>query len=268
LWYHPDISIITGIAYDHINVFPTYDLYLSAFADFIATHKKEDEIIWFEGDLEIEKLMKASSCTSTPYRTPEYEIKKGKCSVKYEGQLIPLEIIGEHNLQNMESARIACNRIGIEDLQFLEAMSDFSGAGRRMEKIYDRNEQVVYRDFAHSPSKLKATINAVRSTYTGRPLLAVFELHTFSSLNEEFLPHYEDSMKESQASIVYMDPEVFRHKNKEPLSTKFIKSCFGDVEVITSKPELIEVVNRHFYEGYHLLLMSSGTFSGAKFNFP
>lgn len=161
---------------------------------------------------------------------------------------------------------MVCNELGIDSDSFYKAAETFTGAGRRMEKIVSLPNQVVYRDFAHSPSKLKATTEAIAETYNGK-LLAVFELHTFSSLTEEFLPLYENSMDAADSAIVFYNSAVFKHKKMKELDSEYVKNCFKNVEVLHSTETLRELVDSSFKRGDNILLMSSGKFDGAKFDF-
>jgi UDP-N-acetylmuramate: L-alanyl-gamma-D-glutamyl-meso-diaminopimelate ligase len=265
LWYHPHISIITGIAYDHINVFPTFELYVDTFRAYIATHQP-GKYFWYKNDEELQQLSANTNVENKAYDTPNYVMRDGKTVFLYEDKQYPLSIIGEHNLQNLHAALLVGLELGISADAFLNAAADFTGAGKRMEKLFEDKSQVVFRDFAHSPSKLQATVNAVKKAYD-HPLLAVFELHTFSSLNKAFLPYYKDTMKEADRAIVYFHKDVFEHKKMEVLSKERIKQCFGDVEVLDNAEKLEEYVENAFAEKYNILLMSSGTFKPAKFSF-
>ena len=265
LWYEPDISIITGIAYDHVNVFPTFESYLQTFRDFIKTHGPEASIFWFEGDEYLQQMQEIAECDYQAYTTPNFKLDNGNYSMVLDKEY-PLSLIGEHNLQNLQAASLVAEKLGITPSQFFEAMADFTGAGKRMEKIYEQNGQVVFRDFAHSPSKLLATTEAVAYSYH-KKLLAVFELHTFSSLNADFLPYYENAMDAAEQAIVYVDPHVFEHRKLEPIPLETIKACFGSVQVLNDPTQLKQIVEQRFREGWNVLLMSSGTFSGTTFKF-
>lgn len=267
LWYEPHISIITGIAYDHINVFPTFESYLQTFRDYIATHKDNSVIYWFKHDAELAPMITSAKCKTIAYDTPEHLNKNGNIDLIYLDRSYPLQIIGEHNLQNLHASMLVCQDLGVSAQDFLHFMSDFSGAGKRMEKVFDKDGQVVFRDFAHSPSKLQATTKAVKDTYDSKELLAVFELHTFSSLNKDFLPLYAHAMDHADKAIVYVDPHVFEHRRMDPLSKDFIKECFGEVEVSMDPNEIQDAVATSFHNGDNILLMSSGTFSKAEFPF-
>lgn len=267
LWYTPHISIITGIAYDHINVFPTFASYLETFEKYIATHDTQSKIYWFKEDADLARMMKNATCNHIAYDTPEHKNTDGNIHFTYLKKDYPLQIIGEHNLQNLHASMMVCQDLGMAPAKFLKYMKEFSGAGKRMEKVYDKNGQVVFRDFAHSPSKLEATTKAVKDTYAGNQLLAVFELHTFSSLNKEFLPLYKNCMDKADKAIVYVDPHVFEHRRMDPMSEPFIRECFGNVEVSMDSSEIEEAVSTAFTKGQNILLMSSGTFSKAAFPF-
>lgn len=265
-WYNPHISIITGIAYDHINVFPTFEGYVNTFADFVENHESESVCFWFNRDEHLQKIMKDTKKRNVAYTTPNYEFSNNTSVVKKEENNYPLEVVGKHNLENLEAAYLVCKELGVSEENFFNAAADFSGAGKRMEKIYTSDNQVVYRDFAHSPSKLNATTDAVKEAYKGN-LTAVFELHTFSSLNIEFLPYYKDSMQAADQAIVFYNEAVFEHKKMPFMSREFVKSCFGNIEVINEPEDLELIVNTAFEKGNNLLLMSSGKFNGASFKF-
>ncbi|PCJ64601.1 MAG: peptidoglycan synthetase [Bacteroidetes bacterium] len=266
LWYKPHYSIITGIAYDHINVFPTFDLYIDTFRKYIETHTSDGEYYWFKKDPILSELSKETRVLNQFYDTPEFVTTKNG-SIIVDGDLkYPLSIVGKHNLENLVSAQIICEKLGVSKNEFYSAAKSFSGAGRRMEKVVENEHQVVYRDFAHSPSKLKATTEAIKETYDGN-LLAVFELHTFSSLNKEFLPLYQDTMESADRAIVFYNDSVFAHKKMEPIAASFVIKCFKNVEVVNSPEELTEIVNLAFNNKQNILLMSSGKFEDADFAF-
>lgn len=266
LWYNPHISIITGIAYDHINVFPTFESYLDTFKKYINSHVSNGQFLWYKNDEHLQKLTQEITISNNAYDTPKYRITSTGSEIFHDGLWYPLMIVGKHNLENLYAAQLVCVELGVTGREFYKAVSDFTGAGRRMEKIYDKNDQVIYRDFAHSPSKLKATINAVKESFEGT-LLAVFELHTFSSLTKVFIPLYENAMDAADRAIVFYNDAVFENKKMEYLDSSFVQNCFGDVNIINSKEELEKLVNSSFENGENILLMSSGTFQKASFLF-
>lgn len=264
--YKPHIAILTGIAWDHINVFPTFDNYVDQFAKFVDSMEIQGRLIYYSGDENLNNIAKncRKDIIAFPYKTPKYEIRDGITFVKSGKKEIPLKIFGEHNLQNMEAARLACRQIGIMDEKFYEAIADFTGASNRLQKIVDLPGKVAFKDFAHSPSKLKATVKAVRKQYPNRKLVACMELHTFSSLTSDFLPQYADSMKEADIAFVYYNPEVIHHKQLQELEPEKVKEAFGgdNLTVFTDTKKLQAELKSLNYDNSALLLMSSGNFSG------
>lgn len=265
--YKAHIAIITGIAWDHINVFPSFENYVEQFSKFVETMEIQGRLIYFDGDENLKKIARDTTridVVSFPYRTPKYEIKNGVTYVKTRKGMVALKIFGEHNLQNLEAARLACKQVGIMDDKFYEAIADFPGASNRMQKIVDKPDRVAFKDFAHSPSKLKATVKAARTQYPDRKLIACMELHTFSSLTEEFLPQYADSMKDADVAFVYYSPEVIKHKRLKEIKPEDVKAAFGgdNLTVFTNSEELQAKLREFNYENSALLLMTSGKFSG------
>ena len=265
LWYHPHVAILTGIAWDHINVFPTFPQYVDTFRKFVHSIEPNGSFIYFKGDenlcLLAEELKQSSSL----------EGKSGRVSVipydAYDGN-VPMQVFGKHNMQNLQAAMLACHCIGVAPEDFYREISTFTGASNRLEKICETENSVAYKDFAHSPSKLKATINAVRERYPEKKLIACMELHTFSSLMADFLPQYKDCMKEADVAYVYFNPKVIEHKRLTPISAEDVRKAFGtkNVEVFTSSEALQKAICRQYsafsHQGVALLMMSSGTFDG------
>jgi len=274
LLYHPNIAILTGIAWDHINVFPTFEEYVETFRKFVGLIEPNGEFIYFEGDANLCKLADdaRTDIKRHPYKTLPYKVKNSVVCLEYPEEL-PLRIFGEHNLQNMHAAAIAIERlvamlkIDISKKQIYEALSSFGGAKNRLEKIFDNNNLVVFKDFAHSPSKLLATVHAVRQQYPKKRLVACMELHTFSSLMSDFLPHYKGCMKEADTAFVYYNPEVVAHKKLATITPEQVEEGFGGgVEVFTDSKQLKSRLEQLDYSNTVLLLMSSGTFDGLQFN--
>jgi UDP-N-acetylmuramate: L-alanyl-gamma-D-glutamyl-meso-diaminopimelate ligase len=265
--YKANIGLISGIAWDHVNVFPTYDSYLEQFRIFASQIPSDGQLIYCSEDEEVLKVVDStiSKSTKTGYSIPAHEIKNG---VTYllnpNDQRIPLKIFGDHNLMNMEGARKVCAFLGISDENFYKAIQDFKGAARRLEILALNDQVAVYKDFAHSPSKLKATTEAVRAQYPDRTLIACMELHTFSSLNEKFLDQYKDSMQKADIAIVYFNPKTIEHKKLDPLSDEQVKKAFGrdDLMVLQDSTLLRKELIRMDAKGKVFLLMSSGTFDG------
>lgn len=267
LWYHPDIAVITGIAWDHINVFPTEDEYLQTFLEFVSGMAEESLLFVYRKEAQLPKLERAANCKWYTYDTMEHERIGEQLSIRVKKETFPLHIFGAHNLQNLQAAKLVCAALGVSDLNFARSASSFEGAGKRLEKIYETEELVIYRDFAHAPSKVKATTLAVRDQYPDRLFLAAFELHTFSSLKEEFIDAYKDSLNPADKAWVYCDPHVFEMKRMPVLSSKRIQQAFGEeVEVLGNKSELQSAIQEAMGPPAVVLLMSSGNFGGMQPN--
>ncbi|OJV35905.1 MAG: peptidoglycan synthetase [Bacteroidales bacterium 36-12] len=264
--YKPHIAILTGIAWDHINVFPTFENYVEQFRKFVDLMEIQGRLIYFDGDKELnlisEKLRR--DIIPFPYNTPSHEVIDGITYLITKKGNIPLKIFGEHNLQNLNAARLACKQIGITEENFNNAISDFPGASNRLQKICETTTSVAFKDFAHSPSKLQATVQAVKSQYPKKQLIACMELHTFSSLTDSFLPQYSDCMKEADIAFVYFNPEVIKHKGLKQINPNEVKSAFGgeNLSVYTDSSLLQEKLRKMDYNNTALLLMTSGNFSG------
>lgn len=263
--YYPDIAILTGIAWDHMNVFPTFDNYVEQFARFAEKIAADGCLIYYQGD---ENLRKILSCCrpgvqKIPYDTFPHRVRNGKTFLNLEGET-ELRIFGQHNLQNISAAYLACRELGIDDTSFLKAISTYKGAAKRLQKISENAHSVAFLDFAHSPSKLKATLEAVREQYPDKELIACMELHTFSSLNADFLPQYKDCMRSADKAAVFFDPEVVRHKKLPEITAEDVKKGFGDpqLEVFTDRNRFLEYLAGQDYKNHVLLMMTSGNFSG------
>jgi len=269
-FYHTEIGIITGIAWDHINVFPTYENYVEQFEIFIKGLPKYGALIYCADDKEVKRVSENTPCEARliPYSTPQNLVKNGITYIVVNGQEIPLKVFGNHNLQNMMAAKFACIEAGITEAQFYEAIQHFKGTAKRLETIKETAESVVYRDFAHAPSKLKATVNAVKNLHPERKLIAVYELHTFSSLNKAFLPHYNQCMVEADLSAVLFSKHALEMKKMPMLDEAEVAAGFGgNIKVFTDKNELRKFIESHYSGKENLLLMSSGTFDGMELEF-
>ena len=264
--YIPHIAILTGIAWDHINVFPTFENYVSQFSKFVDLMETQGRLIYFKEDPELQKIADnlRRDIVPFPYQTPEHEIVNGVTYLKTRKGNVPLKIFGEHNLQNLHAARLACKQIGVTEDQFNNAIADFPGASNRMQKICETDNAVAFKDFAHSPSKLKATVHAVRTQYPDKKLVACMELHTFSSLTDAFLPQYAGCMEEADVAFVYFNPEVIKHKGLQPIDPEKVKDAFGgdNLNVYTDSSALQATLKSMQYDNSALLLMTSGNFSG------
>ncbi len=264
--YKPDIALLSGIAWDHINVFPTFDNYVEQFSIFVNLIEPNGSLIHFEGDKEIKSIVSQSTneIDFIPYNTPTFEIKNGQTIITIEDVAYPLNIFGKHNLQNLLGAMYVCNQMGISTEDFMKAIQSFSGASKRLELLQKNEQAVIYKDFAHSPSKLKATTSALKEQFPNRELIACMELHTFSSLNQTFLNQYDGAMKSADKAFVYFSPEAIKHKKLDMLSPSQVKASFNtdNVEVFTESTELLARLKDIKFKERNLLLMSSGNFGG------
>ncbi|MCB0762626.1 MAG: peptidoglycan synthetase [Flavobacteriales bacterium] len=263
--YQPHVALISGIAWDHINVFPTFDGYVDQFRQFAHSVEAGGELIWFEGDEHLQTIVQEGgmACRQMAYRAHPHAIEHGHTYLMHDGRTIPVKIFGRHNMENLEGARLVCESVGISRDEFYEAIATFTGAARRLELLESTMTTSIYRDFAHSPSKLKATTAALKSQYPDRTLVACMELHTFSSLSAEFLDHYRDTMKDADRAIVFFNPEALAHKKLPMITKEQVKSGFGgNVEVITNTVDLQALLYDLPLEDVSLLLMSSGNFGG------
>ena len=264
--YDPHIALISGIAWDHINVFPTFENYLEQFEVFIDQMKEGSILTYCQADETLDETVYeyGQHLNLRPYETPGYSIENGKSFIERGGERVEVSVFGEHNLQNLNGALMVCAAIGTDDDEFYEAIKDFKGAARRLEEIGRNDNTVVYKDFAHSPSKLHATVKAVKKQWPNRKLVACMELHTFSSLTKEFLLEYDGTMNEADAAIVFFKEETLAQKRLDPISTDEVKSAFGrsDIEVFTSSEKLKDRLEQIELANSNLLLMSSGNFGG------
>lgn len=267
--YKPDLAIISGIAWDHINVFPTFENYVEQFDLFCAEIAENGTLVFNSEDEEVKKLGKkwSAKLNTIAYQTPSYEVRENGTRLFHQGRSYELQIFGQHNLQNLMGAMQLAAGIGIENDRFLSAMASFKGAGKRLQKVVEKGDFVMYKDFAHSPSKLKATTKAVKEQYADRKVVACMELHTFSSLKKEFLPHYLDAMAVADHALVYFSPEVVAHKKLEPISIEQVHAGFGGgVEVVNSTKEVQAFLSQFDWNNSALLMMSSGNFDGIDYD--
>jgi len=267
--YKPNIAILTGIAWDHINVFPTFENYVEQFKIFVDLIEEGGSIVYCESDSNVKDVSLASTnkIKKIPYAVPTYSIDNGITSLIKEKRKIELEVFGEHNLMNLEGARLVCNELKISDDQFYNAIRSFKGAARRLELVKRNNNTAFYKDFAHSPSKLKATTAAMKQQYSNRQLVACMELHTFSSLNEEFLAQYKGSMENADEAYVYFNPHTIEHKKLKPISIEQVSKAFGgnNIKVFTDSAELKQLLQKESWSNKNLLMMTSGNFDGIDF---
>ncbi|OCX52874.1 peptidoglycan synthetase [Mucilaginibacter sp. PPCGB 2223] len=268
--YKANLAVLSGIAWDHINVFPTFGIYTDQFAGFLKTMETGGKVIYSEQDQVLAEVVNASDApvAKIPYNLPQFKITDGITSLIHNQKTYPLQVFGEHNLLNTEAARLICLELGIEEDQFYEAITAFKGAARRLELLGKGDGINVYKDFAHSPSKLKATIHAVKAQFPDRKLLALIELHTFSSLNKDFLGEYAHTMDEADEAIVFIDEHTFQQKKMEPYPAEVVKDAFSreDITVFNHAEELLKHVEAVEIQNKNLLFMSSGNFGGVDLN--
>lgn len=263
--YRPDIAVLTGIAWDHMNVFPTFDNYVEQFARFIETIQDNGTLIYFKEDENIRAIIHRAhhSVKAIPYEAYPHVNQNGQTHLKNEQETV-LKIFGLHNMQNLSAAYWVCREIGIQESDFFNAMMSYKGAAKRLQIIAKTAQAIAYLDFAHSPSKLKATIQAVKEQYPGKKLIACMELHTFSSLNAAFLPQYRNCMALADTAIVFFNPEVVAHKKLPEIKPADVKNGFASdrIHVYTDNQQLINFLKQVNYHNSILLFMTSGNFSG------
>ncbi|NBV91451.1 MAG: peptidoglycan synthetase [Flavobacteriia bacterium] len=267
--YKPHIALISGIAWDHINVFPTFENYVEQFDIFIKQIEPNGVLVYNEVDPVLQSLALSNLQTgsSVAYQIPEYEVNAEGTLLKYDSKEYPLLVFGEHNLQNLMGAMFVAEAMGINAHNFLQAMSDFTGAGKRLQKVVDVPPFKMFKDFAHSPSKLKATTAAVKNQFKSFKLVACMELHTFSSLKKEFLPQYLDTMKTADTALVYFNPKVVAHKKLESITKEMVYEGFGgNVVVVNDTQSVLDFIHKEVGQQSVLLMMSSGNFDGINFD--
>lgn len=263
--YRPHIALLSGIAWDHINVFPTFSNYLKQFELFIDQIQDGGYLTYCSEDETLNVISSSNPEIETEaYQLPEHRIEDGKTYITHEEGETELEIFGAHNLLNMMGASNICKQLGVTEKRFFTSMESFKGASRRLEKIYEREGLIVYKDFAHSPSKVRATVKAVREQFLDYKVITGLELHTFSSLNKSFLAEYKHTMSGVDIAYVYYDPESIAHKKLEDLSEDLVYESFDrkDLKVFVDSEEYCESIQKEVNSKTVVLLMSSGNFGG------
>lgn len=262
--YKPDIAVISGIAWDHINVFPTLQNYVDQFDLFVDTINDYGSLIYCAEDKTVNDLVnhKNPNLKLLPYIAPEFGIENGETYLITSQKKIPLAVFGRHNLLNMQAAKLVCNELGISENDFYDAIKNFTGAAKRLEIVGKNLHSTIFKDFAHSPSKLVATIAAVKEQYPDRKLIACIELHTYSSLNKNFLNEYKNTMDKADVAIIFIDNKTFIHKGLEPYTAQDIKEAFNisQFNLFTDCEELFEYLSSLTLKNSNLLMMSSGNF--------
>ena len=269
--YQPNIALISGIAWDHINVFPTFDNYVEQFEIFIQKITNGGILVYNENDPEVKRISEAATnpIRRIPYSTPEYTVENGVTLLSTPEGPMPIEVFGAHNLNNLAGAKWICQCMGVDEADFYEAIATFKGASKRLEKIAENGKNVAYKDFAHSPSKVAATTKAVKEQYPDRTLIACLELHTYSSLNAEFLKEYRGALDAADVAVVFYSPDAVKIKQLEEVTYEQIAMAFNreDLIIYTNPAAFKQYLYELKYDtnGAALLLMSSGNYGGLNF---
>lgn len=269
--YKPNIAVLSGIAWDHINVFPTFENYMSQFETFVNLIEPKGHLFYCETDKDLVKVAEKSGVsngiTKLGYNIPKHRIENGITYIEEKNLNIPLQIFGNHNLMNLNAALLVCKTLGLTENEFYQAIQSFKGASKRLELVYKNNHFAFYKDFAHSPSKLKATTQAVKQQFTDRKIIACMELHTFSSLNETFLAEYNGAMNDADEAIVYFNPHTIAHKKLKPITSEQVLQYFNraDLKVFTESKAVVDYIKSKELKETVLLMMSSGNFDGVDF---
>ena len=268
--YKPNIALISGIAWDHINVFPTYENYVEQFQIFTDSLINGGILVYNEEDPEVKRVVESSTSAikKYPYQTPPHSIDDGTTYLETVEGDVPLEIFGNHNLQNLAGAKWICQHMGIDEEDFYEAIASFKGASKRLEKIAENDTTVIFKDFAHSPSKVEATTKAVKDQYENRTVLACLELHTYSSLNAEFLKEYKGALKYADKAVVFYSPHAVKIKQLDEVTSDQIAEAFEreDLIIYTKPSEFQKFLFSENLENSAVLLMSSGNYGGLDFD--
>jgi UDP-N-acetylmuramate: L-alanyl-gamma-D-glutamyl-meso-diaminopimelate ligase len=268
--YQPNIALISGIAWDHINVFPTYQNYVEQFEIFVDQISRGGILVYNEEDLEVKRVAEAATkpTRKLAYTTPNYKVENGTTLLETPEGDMPIEVFGAHNLNNLAGAKWICQNMGVDEDDFYEAIASFKGASKRLEKIAESRTKVAYKDFAHSPSKVAATTQAVKEQYPDRILVACLELHTYSSLNSEFLKEYEGALEYADVAVVFYSPDAVKIKQLEEVSYDQIAQAFNrkDLIIYTNPKDFKDYLFNLNLDNSALLLMSSGNYGGLNFD--
>lgn len=268
--YQPNIALISGIAWDHINVFPTYEKYVEQFEIFIKCITNGGILVYNENDAEVKRVAEAATnpIRKLPYTTPNYKVENGVTLLETPEGDMPIEVFGEHNLNNLAGAKWICQNMGVDEADFYEAIASFKGASKRLEKIAESKNKVAYKDFAHSPSKVVATTKAVKEQFPNRTLVACLELHTYSSLNAAFLKEYQGALDYADVAIVFYSPDAVKIKQLEEVTYDQIARSFNreDLVIFTNASDFKNYLFGLNFHDSTLLLMSSGNYGGLDFD--
>ena len=267
--YKPNIALLSGIAWDHINVFPTFDNYVEQFRIFLSQITHGGAIVYNQEDIEVKQVVETAQnqIKKYPYQTPKYSVENGDTLLDTQDGPMPIEVFGKHNLNNLEGARWICQLMGVQQEDFYEAIATFKGASKRLEKIAQGPTSIAYKDFAHSPSKVMATTQALKNQYPERSLLACLELHTYSSLNPEFLSEYKGALDGADKAVVFYSPKAVKIKKLDAVSSAQILNAFQreDLLVFTDPAAFQDYLFEQDFNNTSLLLMSSGDYGGLDF---
>jgi UDP-N-acetylmuramate: L-alanyl-gamma-D-glutamyl-meso-diaminopimelate ligase len=267
--YQPNIALISGIAWDHINVFPTFENYVEQFEIFINKITKGGILVYNEEDVEVKKVAESSTneIRKIAYSTPKYTVQDGVTLLETPEGDMPIEVFGAHNLNNLAGAKWICQNMGVDEADFYQAIATFKGASKRLEKIAESKGKVAYKDFAHSPSKVAATTKAVKEQYPSRTLVACLELHTYSSLNADFLKEYQSALDAADVAVVFYSPDAVKIKQLEEVTAQQIGEAFkrDDLIIYTNPADFKKYLFGLNLENSALLLMSSGNYGGLNF---
>ncbi|RAR74288.1 UDP-N-acetylmuramate--L-alanine ligase [Flavobacterium aciduliphilum] len=268
--YQPNIALLSGIAWDHINVFPTFGNYVEQFEIFVNQITKGGILVYNEEDETVRKVAEHSEnpIRKMPYITPNYTVEDGVTLLETPEGLMPIEVFGAHNLNNLAGAKWICQNMGVDEADFYEAIASFKGASKRLEKIAEGKNKVAYKDFAHSPSKVSATTKAVKNQYPDRKLIACLELHTYSSLNAEFLKEYQGALDAADVAVVFYSPDAVKIKQLEEVTYEQIAQSFQreDLIIYTNPADFKNFLFSQNLDNSALLLMSSGNYGGLNFD--
>ncbi|WP_339628426.1 Mur ligase family protein [uncultured Maribacter sp.] len=268
--YQPNIALLSGIAWDHINVFPTFENYVEQFKIFVDSIVKGGSITYNAEDDIVKQVVDASENTirKLPYTTPEYGVEDGETLLETSEGPMPIEVFGKHNLSNLAGAKWICQNMGVDEDDFYEAIATFKGASKRLEKIAEGTSSIAYKDFAHSPSKVAATTKAVKEQYPERKLIACLELHTYSSFNPEFLKEYKGALDAADEAVIFFLPESVTIKKLDAVTPEQISEAFerDDLKIFTDAKSFHGFLENHPYNDATLLLMSSGNYGGFDLN--
>ena len=269
--YKPNIALLSGISWDHINVFPTKEIYLKQFELFLETMVSGGVLVYNKLDSQVNQI--SIDCKrpirKLEYTMPDYYIDNGISFLRTDEGDLPLKIFGDHNLSNLSGAKLICQLMGVQEEEFNNSISSFKGADKRLESILVMKDRNVFKDFAHSPSKVIATVKALKNQYQNRKLIALLELHTFSSLNKEFIVEYKDSLKSADIAVLFYDPKAIKNKGLSEIDDKMIKKAFNDNKLIvfSNSGQLSDFLLSQSYVNANLLIMSSGNYASLDLDF-